>query len=67
MENNIEIKLAKKLNQQNEKENYIVSPIGIEMIITLFSNGAEGETQSEMLQLLNYKSVEKVNKKSREF
>ena len=66
MENNIEIELANKLNKQNQKENYIASPLGIEMIIALWSNGAEGETQSEMLQLLNYKTVEEANKKSRE-
>ena len=36
------------------------------MIIALCSNGAEGETQSEMLQLLNYKSVEEANTTSRE-
>ena len=64
--NNIEIELIKKINGQNKINNFIISPIGIEIILSLCSNGAEGETQKEILQFLNYNNMEEANQKSKE-
>lgn len=66
MNNNIEIELIKKLNDINKTNNFIISPIGIEIILSLCSNGAEGETQNEILQFLNYNDLEEANKQSKE-
>ena len=65
MERNAEIELAKQLNKKYEEENFVLSPLGIEIILSLCSNGAEGETQYEILQLLNYNSIEEANKTSK--
>lgn len=62
----MEINLIKKVNERNKMENYIISPIGIELILALCSNGAEGETQKEILEVLKFKNIEDANKKSKE-
>ena len=62
----IEIDLIKELNEKNKEENFVFSPLGIEIILSFFSNGAEGETLKEILKLLKYKNIEEVNKKSKE-
>lgn len=62
----IEIDLVKELNEKNKEENFVFSPLGIEIILSFFSNGAEGETLKEILKLLKYKNIEEVNKKSKE-
>ena len=66
MSKNIEIELIKKINEQNKEQNFTVSPIGLEIILSLLSNGAEGETQKEILQLLNYEDIDKANNSSKE-
>ena len=38
--------------EKNEKKNIMISPLGIYQILSLLANGAEGETQKEILQLL---------------
>ena len=58
---NIEIDLIKEINAINKNENFVFSPIGIEIILSLISNGAEGETQNEILQLLNYSNIDEAN------
>ena len=62
----MEIDLIKELNEKNKEENLVFSPLGIEIILSFFSNGAEGETLKEILKLLKYKNIEEVNKKSKE-
>ena len=64
--NNIEIELIKKFNDKNKTNNFLISPIGIEITLSLCSNGAEGETQNEILQFLNYNNIEEANQKSKE-
>ena len=57
----MEIEILKNLNEKNKKENFTISPLGIEILLSLLSNGAEGETQEEILKLLNYENIEKAN------
>ena len=66
MATNIEIELIKNVNMNNKDENFVISPTGIEIVLSLISNGAEGETQKEILQLLNYKNLEEANNISKE-
>ena len=57
----MEIEILKNLNEKNKEENFTISPLGIEILLSLLSNGAEGETQEEILKLLNYEDIEKAN------
>ena len=65
MASNIGIDLIKKINLENKEENIVLSPTGIEIVLSLISNGAQGETQNEILQLLNYNDSEEANKASK--
>ena len=60
-ESYFEFELIKNMNQDNKENNFIISPIGIEIILALCSNGAEGLTQQEIIQLLKYKDINEVN------
>ena len=64
MKPKVEFELIKEINKEKQNENLLVSPIGIELILSLLSNGAEEETQTEILNFLNYTNVEEANKVS---
>ena len=61
VESYFEFDFIKKLNLKNKTKNLLVSPLGIEIIISLCSNGAEGLTQEEMIKLLKYQTLDEVN------
>ena len=56
------ILIFKEINNKNKDKNIIYSPIGVELLLSLCSNGSEGETKKEILNLLKYKDVEEANK-----
>ena len=60
-ESYFQFELIKKLNLENKTNNFIISPLGIELIISLCSNGAEGVTQQQMLELLKHQTIDEVN------
>lgn len=61
MATNIEIDLIQNINLNNKDENFVISPTGIEIVLSLISNGAQGDTQIEILKLLNYKDIKEAN------
>ena len=60
-ESSFEFEFIKKLNLRNKDKNILVSPIGIEILLSLCSNGAEGSTQNEMMKILKYKNIDEIN------
>ena len=60
-ESYFQFELIKKLNIENKTNNFVISPLGIELIISLCSNGAEGTTQQQMIELLKHQSIDEVN------
>ena len=58
-----EILIFKEINNKNKDKNIIYSPIGVELLLSLCSNGSEGETKKEILNFLKYKDIEEANKK----
>ena len=54
-----QISLFKKINQKNE--NLILSPLSIFLALSLVTNGANGETQIELLNLLDNLGMEEIN------
>ena len=60
-ESSFEFEFIKKLNIKNKEKNLLISPIGIEILLSLCSNGAEGLTQKEMIKILKYKDVDEAN------
>mgnify|MGYP002627294600 CR=1 FL=1 len=60
-ESYFQFELIKKLNLENKTNNFVISPIGIELIISLCSNGAEGTTQQQMIELLKHQTIDEVN------
>ena len=54
-------KLFNRMNKEKKGENLIISPLSIFQALSLASNGAKGETQSEMLELLETDSIDKLN------
>lgn len=66
MATNLEIELFKDINSLNKEENFVISPTGIEIVLSLISNGAQGDTQKEILKILNYKDLEEANKISKD-
>ena len=65
MSRNIEIEIIKKLNESKKDENFIISPTGIEIVLSLCLNGTGGITQDEILKFLNYKNIEQANEESK--
>ena len=65
MTGNLEFDLIQKLNEKNSNENIVFSPIGLEIVLSLSSNGAEGETQKEILKVLNFRNIDKANETSK--
>ena len=53
--------LFKKMNKVKNGENLIISPLSIFQVLSLTANGAKGETQSEMIELLQGNSIEELN------
>ena len=60
-ESYFQFELIKKLNIENKTTNFVISPLGIELIISLCSNGAEGTTQQQMIELLKHQTIDEVN------
>ena len=53
--------LFNKMNKEKKGENLIISPLSIFQALSLAANGAKGETQSEMLDLLQSDTIEEIN------
>ena len=53
--------LFNRLNKEKEGENLIISPLSIFQALSLAANGASGKTLSEMLDILEYNSLEELN------
>ena len=49
------------MNKGKIGENLIISPLSIFQVLSLTVNGAKGETQSEMLELLQSNAIEELN------
>ena len=60
-----QLDLIKKINVENKLNNFVISPMGIELILSLCLNGANGETQQEIIKLLKHKTIEEVNLNSK--
>ena len=56
-----QISLFNKLNSKYKENNLIISPLSIYQAISFVSNGANGETQKELLKLLDKKEMEEIN------
>ena len=50
-----------RMNKLKKGENLIISPLSIFQALSLATNGAKGETQSEMLDLLQADSLDELN------
>ena len=55
-------KIFNRMNKEKLGENLIISPLSIFQALSLAANGAKGETQSEMLELLESESIDELNK-----
>ena len=49
-----------------ETENYMISPFSIKMAMMMAANGAEGETQNEILKAFGIEDIDEYNKFSKE-
>ena len=58
---NFQISLFEQLNKKNKGKNLTISPLSIFQAISLVTNGANGETQKELLKLLDDKGMEEIN------
>ena len=56
-----QLSLFNKLTSKYKENNLIISPLSIYQAISLVSNGANGETQKELLKLLDEKEMEEIN------
>ena len=56
-----QISLLNKINQKNNGKNLVISPLSIFQAISLVTNGANDETQNELLNLLDNKGLEELN------
>ena len=55
-------KIFNRMNKEKLGENLIISPLSIFQALSLAANGAKGETQSEMLELLESENIDEINK-----
>ena len=56
-----QISLFNQLNKKNKNKNLNISPLSIFQALSLTTNAANGETQTELLQLLDNKQMEEIN------
>ena len=56
-----QLSLFNKLNSKYKENNLIISPLSIYQAISLVTNGADGETQKELLKLLDEREMEEIN------
>jgi len=56
-----QISLFNKINSKYKENNLIISPLSIFQAISLVTNGANGETQKELLKLLDDKEMDEIN------
>ena len=49
------------MNQNKKGQNLIISPLSIYQVLSLLANGANGETQSEMLKTLGSNNIDELN------
>ena len=54
--------LFSRMCKEKKGENLIISPLSIFQVLSLTTNGAKRETQSEMLEVLQAKDIEELNK-----
>ena len=50
-----------EINSDKKGENLIISPLSIYQVLSLLANGANGETQSEMLKTLGSNTLDELN------
>jgi len=50
-----------RMNKEKKGQNLIISPLSIFQILSLTTNGANGQTQSEMLEVLQSKNMDELN------
>ena len=50
-----------RMNKENKGENLIISPLSIFQVLSLAANGAKGETQKEMLEVLGSNNIDELN------
>ena len=55
------------MNKEKNGENLIISPLSIFQALSLTANGANGKTLSEMLDLLQSDSIDKLNELNYQF
>ena len=55
-------KIFNRMNKEKSGENLIISPLSIFQALSLATNGAKGETQLEMLELLESDNIDELNK-----
>ena len=56
-----QLSLFNKINSKYKEKNLIISPLSIYQAISLVTNGADGETQKELLKLLDEREMEEIN------
>ena len=53
--------LFNRMNKEKKGENLIISPLSIFQVLSLATNGAKGETKSEMLDVLQSDNIDELN------
>ena len=56
-----QISLFNQLNKRNKGKNLTISPLSLFQALSLVTNGANGDTQTELLKLLDDKGMEEIN------
>ena len=56
-----QISLFNQINKKNKGKNLTISPLSLFQAISLVTNGANGDTQNELLKLLDDKGMEEIN------
>ena len=56
-----QITLFNQLSKKNKNKNLTISPLSIFQALSLTTNGAKGETQTELLKLLDNREMEEIN------
>ena len=52
-------------NKMSKEENYMFSPISVKMALAMAANGADGDTQKEILNFLGINDLEKYNESAK--
>ncbi|XP_074314929.1 serpin-ZX-like [Silene latifolia] len=64
---NLKVALAEANKRVSSYENFVCSPLGIHILLSILANGSTGETRNQIYKVLGSKTLKEINKTASDF